>query len=149
MLDHQEWKGTSLVAQTVKNLPASRRPGFNPWVGKIPWRSEWLPTPVFWPREFRVLYSPWGRKESDTAEQLSLHFRGCCMFNFCFWFFFLGYLPLILTPTQKKKGTAKPFCSVHTILHFCQQCMRIPISPHSYSCYYSFLKNIAILVYVR
>ena len=23
------------------------RPGFNPWVGKIPWRREWLPTPVF------------------------------------------------------------------------------------------------------
>ena len=23
-----------------------RRPGFNPWVGKIPWRREWLPSPV-------------------------------------------------------------------------------------------------------
>ena len=30
--------------------------------------------------------------------------------------------------------------SGHTIFHFCQQCMRIPISLHSYSCYYSFLK---------
>ena len=28
------------------NLPAMRRPGFNPWVGKIPWRRKWLPTPV-------------------------------------------------------------------------------------------------------
>ena len=28
------------------------RPGFNPWVGKIPWRSERLLTPVFWPGEF-------------------------------------------------------------------------------------------------
>ena len=37
----------SLVAQLVKNLPAMRRPGFNPWVGKIPWRRERLPTPVF------------------------------------------------------------------------------------------------------
>ena len=26
-----------------------RRPGFDPWVGKIPWRRERLPTPVFWP----------------------------------------------------------------------------------------------------
>ena len=34
-----------------------------------PWRKERLPTPVFWPR----LYSPWGPKESDTTEQLSLH----------------------------------------------------------------------------
>ena len=37
-----------------------------------PWRREQLPTPVFWPGEFRGLYSPWGRKESDTTEQLSL-----------------------------------------------------------------------------
>ena len=35
-----------------------RRPGFNPWVGKIPWRRERLPTPVLWPREFHGLYSP-------------------------------------------------------------------------------------------
>ena len=39
---------------------------------KIPWRREWLPTPVFWPGEFHGLYSPWGRKESDTTQQLSL-----------------------------------------------------------------------------
>ena len=49
-----------------------RRPGFDPWVGKIPWRREWLPTPVFWPGEFHELYSPWGHKESDTTERLSL-----------------------------------------------------------------------------
>ena len=40
-------------------------PGFDPWVGKIPWRREQLPTPVFWPGELhgqRSLagYSPWG-----------------------------------------------------------------------------------------
>ena len=44
-----------------------RIPGFDPWVGKIPWRREQLPTPVFWPGEFygqRILagYSPWGHK---------------------------------------------------------------------------------------
>ena len=49
-------------------------PGFDPWAGKIPWRREQLPTPVFWPGEFHGLYSPWGRKESDTIERLSLHF---------------------------------------------------------------------------
>ena len=27
------------------------RPGFNPWVGKIPWRRKWQPTPVFLPGE--------------------------------------------------------------------------------------------------
>ena len=58
----------SLVAQMLKNLHAVqeiRRPGFDPWVGKIPCRREWLPTLVFLPREFhgqRSLagYSPWG-----------------------------------------------------------------------------------------
>ena len=29
-----------------------RRLGFGPWVRKIPWRREWLPTPVFLPGEF-------------------------------------------------------------------------------------------------
>ena len=27
------------------------RPGFDPWVGKIPWRRAWQPTPVFLPGE--------------------------------------------------------------------------------------------------
>ena len=36
---------------------------FNPWVGKIPWRRERLPTPVFWPGEFHGVYSPCGRKD--------------------------------------------------------------------------------------
>ena len=60
------------MAQLVKNPPAIGRPGFDPWVGKIPWRRERLPSPVFWPREFHGC--PWGRKELDTTEQLSLHF---------------------------------------------------------------------------
>ena len=46
----------SLVAQMVKNPPATQRSGFNPWIGKIPWKREWLPTPVFWPGEFHGLY---------------------------------------------------------------------------------------------
>ena len=40
--------------------------------GSIPGRRERLPTPVFWPGEFHGLYSPWGHKESDTTERLSL-----------------------------------------------------------------------------
>ena len=46
--------------------------GFNPWVGKIPWRRERLHTPIFWPGEFHGLYSPWGRKESDMTEGFSV-----------------------------------------------------------------------------
>ena len=43
------------------------RPGFDPWVGKIPWRRERLPTPVLWPGKFHGLYSPWGCKELDAT----------------------------------------------------------------------------------
>ena len=46
--------------------------GFSPWVGKVPWRRERLPTPVSWPGEFQGLHSPWGRKESDTTDRLPL-----------------------------------------------------------------------------
>ena len=55
----------------VKNLPAIQET----WVRKIPWRKERLPTPVLWPGEFHGLYSPWGRKELDMTEQLSLSFQ--------------------------------------------------------------------------
>ena len=48
-------------------------PGFNPCIGKIPWRRERISTPVFWPGEFHRLYSLGGRKESDKTERLSLH----------------------------------------------------------------------------
>ena len=61
------------VAQMVKNPQLPRKLRFNSWVGKILWRRECLPTPVFLPREFhgqRSLegYSPWGCKESDTTK---------------------------------------------------------------------------------
>ena len=45
-------------------------PGSIPGLGT----SQQLPTPVFWPREFHGLYSPWGCKESDTTERRSLPF---------------------------------------------------------------------------
>ena len=44
---------------------AFSRPRFNSWIGKIPWRRDRLPTPVFWPEEVHGLYSSWGHKESD------------------------------------------------------------------------------------
>ena len=53
------------------------RPGFGLWVGKILWRREWQPPPVFLPGEFHgqrslVGYSPWGCQESDMTEWLTL-----------------------------------------------------------------------------
>ena len=62
------------MAQRVKNLPAI----WETWVPSLGWEDPLeegkLPTPVFWPGEFHGLCSPWGRKESDMTERLSLSF---------------------------------------------------------------------------
>ena len=74
---------SSLVAQLVKNLPAMWETWVeslgweDPQVGKIPWRREWLPTPVFLPGESHgqrslVGYSSQDCKESDRTEWLTL-----------------------------------------------------------------------------
>ena len=66
-----------LHSSDSKESTCQRRiPGFNPWVGKIPWRRAWQSTPVFLPGESDgqrslVGYSPWGREESDTTERLT------------------------------------------------------------------------------
>ena len=53
---------------------AGKRLGFNPWVGKIPWRRVWLPTPVFLPGE-----SPWtvesGELQSIGSQRVGHHWR--------------------------------------------------------------------------
>ena len=56
-----------------------RRPGLGPWIGKIPWRREWQPTPVFLPGEFHgqrslVDHTVRGITESWT-ELGSFHFH--------------------------------------------------------------------------
>ena len=68
---------TSLVAQKVRHLPTV----FDLWAGKILWRRKWQPNSstlawkIPWTEEHGRLYSPWGRKESDTTERLnSLHY---------------------------------------------------------------------------
>ena len=76
-----QYSWTSLVAQLVKNPLQCRIPGFDPWIGKIPWRRAWGPSPVFLPGESHAQrssagYNPRGHKESDTTEQLSLSLSG-------------------------------------------------------------------------
>ena len=53
-----------------------KRCGFDPWVGKIPWRKKWHATPIFLPGKShgqRSLadYTPWGSKESHRTEHLN------------------------------------------------------------------------------
>ena len=76
---------TALLTQDLGSAPAwpllaqalalweRRRARLDPWHGKLLYRREWLPTPVFLPGELheqRSLagYSPWGLKETDTTE---------------------------------------------------------------------------------
>ena len=65
---------------SVKNQRADaaicRRCGFDPWVGKIPWRRKWQCIPVLLPGESHrqrslVGHSPWGHRGSVTAAQPS------------------------------------------------------------------------------
>ena len=64
-----------------------RRSGFDPWVGKIPWRRKWQHIPVVLPGEShgqRSLagYSPWGCKESDmTDETNTISFHRLSLFH--------------------------------------------------------------------
>ena len=71
-----QYSWASLVAQLVKYPPAM----WVTWVQTLGWEDPLekgtLPTPAFWPGEFHGLYSPWGGKESDTTERLSLHKAG-------------------------------------------------------------------------
>ena len=69
----------SLVAQLVKSLPAVQETQFDPWVGKIPRRRKWQPTPVSLPGKSHgqrslVACSPQGHKELGTTERLTLTF---------------------------------------------------------------------------
>ena len=59
--------GTSLVVQMVKRPPAMKETGFDPCVRKIPWRREWLATPVFLPGE-----SPW-TEEPGGLQSMGSH----------------------------------------------------------------------------
>ena len=70
--------GASPMAQQVKNPPAmqeTQKTWVRSWVGKIPWRRAWQPSPVFLLGESHGLtilagYSPKGHKESDMIERL-------------------------------------------------------------------------------
>ena len=67
-----QYSWASLVAQLVKNPPAVQETWVRSLGWHIPWRRESLPSPASWAGEFHGLYSPWGCKESDTTERLSL-----------------------------------------------------------------------------
>ena len=68
----------SLTVRKKKNPHAIQETWVQPLVGKVPWRREWQPSPVFLPGEFHgqrrlAGYSPWSLKESDTTEHIYTH----------------------------------------------------------------------------
>ena len=67
-----------MIAQLVKNPPTMQETPVDYWVGKILWRRDQLPTPVFWPGELQGLCSPRGHKGSDTTQRLSLSLHWNC-----------------------------------------------------------------------
>ena len=60
------------MAQTVKNPPAMQETWFDPWVGKIPWRREWLPTPVFLAGESPKIEEPGGLQSMGLQSRTGL-----------------------------------------------------------------------------
>ena len=70
----------SLVAQTVKRLPAMRETWVRFLGREEPLEKEMAISPALLPgkshgRGSLIGYSPWGRKESDMTEQLHFHFH--------------------------------------------------------------------------
>ena len=75
---HLGFSGGASGKEPACQCRSCKRCGFDPWVGKIPWRRVWQPTPVFLPgksygQRSLVGYSPRGCKELDMTEQLSTH----------------------------------------------------------------------------
>ena len=95
----------SQVAQWWRSPPAMQETRemcqFDPWVGKIPWRRRWQPTPVFLPGESHgqrrlAGYSPKGCKELDMTELLSME-RCICVqriYSLKLWDWFYPYFCL-------------------------------------------------------
>ena len=103
----------SLVSQTVKNLPAMQET----WVGKIPWRRAWQPSPVFLPGE-RILVGchPWGlqRVRHDWATKQS---------TIPHWL--MHHIFLIQSPTKGHLGCVKVWAIVNKTVVLINQGIRI------------------------
>ena len=107
-LDLRGFPGGGSSKEPACQCRRCKRLRFDPWVGKIPWRREWQPTPVFLSGEFHgqrnlAGYSPWGRKELDTTEQL---------------YFTLLYFTIMIGGASGKEHTCQ-----------CRRCKRLRFDP--------------------
>ena len=99
----------SLFCLRWRRICLQCRSGFDPWVGKIPWRREWLPTPVFLPGEFHGQRSLAGTvhavAESGSMEHLTL-----------FTHLYLIYLCMLVK--SRAIGSPGRVCTGLVISHF-------------------------------
>ena len=104
---HSSILGLSLWLSWWRIHLQCRRPGFYPWVGKIPWRRESLPIPVFWPREFHGLYSHGVSKSQKWLSNFHFHLKlsqhCCCFFSTTL---LIDYIPIC---DKKLKKLSCPF----------------------------------------
>ena len=49
---HWGFPGGSVSKESACQYRRHKRCGFDPWVGKIPWKRKWQSTPIFLPRKF-------------------------------------------------------------------------------------------------
>ena len=127
---HYEW--SSLADSVSKESLQCRRPGFNPWVRKIPWRRKWQPTPVFLPgkssgQRSLVGYSPWCRRVRHnwaTKLVLLMNSKPVLLLSEHWWKEPLNYIPS-LTMSQNPQALrsygseAFPTRSSSCILRLC------------------------------
>ena len=106
------------------------RPGFDPWDGKIPWRRERLPPPVFWPENSMDCIVRGVAKSQTQWATFIFTFRfyfnfACFSINVLFFFFFL-FQDLIL-----KAFEITPLPNSHEVhLEFIFRCQYF-LSSHS------------------
>ena len=112
----------------IKNLPANKKRGFDPWVGKIPWRRARQPTPAFLPGESQGQRSlaggsPRGHKESDLKQlkRLSIYAQRHRYKNISFY---CSLLCFEYNALKKKKGKWKLWgkpALIRSVVPFFQQ----------------------------
>ena len=85
---HMAFQGRASGKEPACQFRRLKRNALNPWVGNIPWRRAWQPTPIFLPGECYgqkrlVGYSPWGSQDQTLLKRLSTHTR---IYTYTYWY---------------------------------------------------------------
>ena len=118
-----EW--ASLMSQMVKNPSANPGDeGSVPWSGRSPWRSEWLPTPVFLPGEFHGQRSLAGYHAQDEEESDTDLVMNTFTFHLDEW---VGFGPKY----KWEKGIPPCAHSTSNVRSECKGCLKVTVEEFS------------------